>query len=183
MSLERVGHWVGVAANLGVLLGILVVAYQLRLNWEAMQQASNQQISSIATSAEVALMGDTGYEAYAKSIINPSDLTPGELVQLWTYMSIAQLNAMQVYMDYREGRVTEPVWQYSRDIFISYFNYPMGRAWFEESKQSTEGTAVYSFFDATQEALDESTPDTTRKLFLKMQERASKLRETGGVGT
>ena len=103
MNTERIGQWIGILANIGVLLGFLVIAYQLQLNRVGMRQAANQQTSSLAVSAEVGLMGDTGYAAYAKSIVNPSDLSDDEIVQFWTYMSIAQLNAQHSYIDYKEG--------------------------------------------------------------------------------
>ena len=92
-----------------------------------MQQASNLQSSSVVTSAEGALIGDSGYAAYAKSITDPSELTPEKIVQFWTYMSIAQTNAQQAFGEYTEGGVSQQTWLTARDNFIFYFNYPMER--------------------------------------------------------
>ena len=167
MIVDRISQWVGVLANIGVLLGFLVIAYQLQLNRDSMQQASNQQSSSLGTSAEVALMGDTGYAAYAKSIVSPSELTHEELVQFWTYMSIAQLNAQQAFIDYSEGRISKQGWFSARDTFVFYFNYPMGRVWFEESKRVAEGTELSAFYESAQEALDRVPIDQTSKWFFR----------------
>lgn len=183
MNLERLAQWVGVIANIGVLLGFLAIAFQLRLSWDSMQQASNQQFSTLATNAEVALMGDTGYAAYAKSIMNPSELTPEELVQFWTYLSIAQLNAQQAYIDFTEGRISEKAWLYSRNYFVGYFNYPMGRIWYEETARAAEGTELSKFFDSVQEELDASPPNLTSVWFKKMYERARQLEKQPQEGT
>jgi hypothetical protein len=172
---ERFGQWIGILANIGVLFGFLAVAYQLQLNRESMQQASNLASSNLATSAETALMGDSGHEAYAKSIMNPSELTPGELVQVWTYMSMGSLSAMQSHREYVEGRISEGAWLQARDQFISYFNYPMGRLWFAESSQGQSGTTQQEFWEAARIGLEAAPPDQTQAWFMRMYRGAKSL--------
>lgn len=175
--MERAAQWIAIFANVGVLLGFLAIAYQLQLNRESMRQASNLQSSVVATTAEAALMGDTGYAAYAKSISNPSDLTPAEIVQFWTYMSIAQNNALQAFVEYREGRISEQDWLYARDLFIFYFNYPMGRVWFDATKNAAEGTKLSEFWESTSARLESVPENQTGNWFLEMYEGAKSLGE------
>ena len=120
-------------------------------------------------------MGDTGYEAYAKAITNPSALTPGEVVQFWTYMSMAQTNAQQAYVEYVEGRISEQSWLQARNSFVGYFNFPMGRVWFEATRQTDQGLPDFSFWDAANEGLESAPPDHTSNWFYQMYQGAKSL--------
>jgi hypothetical protein len=115
-----------------------------------------------------------------KSIVNPSELSNDELVQLWTYFSIAQITAMQSFVDYDEGRISEQAWLYSLENFVSHFNYPMGRVWFEETKRSYAGSESRAFFDAVQESLDSTPEDQVSEWLNRMRERARALKVTPG---
>lgn len=180
--MERAAQWIAIFANVGVLLGFLAIAYQLQLTRESMRQAASLQSSIVATTAEAALMGDSGHAAYAKSITNPSELTPAEIVQFWTYMSIAQANALQAFVEYREGRSSEQDWFYARDFFIFYFNYPMGRAWFDAAREAAEGSELRPFWDSTNERLNSVPSNQTSDWFFEMYRRAQSIGEqTGGT--
>jgi len=60
MSLERVSHWIGLLANVGVFVGFLLVAYQLHLNTQSLQASSIEKTHDLLSNAKIALMGDTG---------------------------------------------------------------------------------------------------------------------------
>lgn len=175
MNFDRISQWISVLANVGVLLGFVVVAYQLRITTDSIRAASMQASSGFTSNGEMALMGDTAAEAYAKSIVNPSELTYGELTQFWAYMSIAQISAMHSFLDHREGRISESEWAYAKEILVAFINYPMGRIWFQETKKSYAGSELNDFFSAIQEALDETPPNRLVEWFLGMHEKARAL--------
>jgi len=175
MNLERINHWVGLLANVGVFVGFVLVAYQLHLNTQGLQASSIETTHDILSNAEMALMGDTGYDAYAKSILNPADLSPGELMQVWTYQSMAYIAAFQSFIDFREGRVSEETWINQREVFISHFNYPLGRIWWEEAQSASEPETVV-FFESVNESLRTQPPNQTSTWFTNMLKRAQGLR-------
>lgn len=175
MNLDSLNKWVSLLANIGVVLGFVVVAYQLNLNTESLRASSSYQRSDLATNAEVAMIGDTGYAAYAKSMVNPAGLTQAEMIQVWAYFSIAQVSAVQAYMDYESGRITDADWDFSRQSFASYFNYPLGRIWWEETVKAMTFSGNTAFFDAVQEVLDQSPENATSTWFLEMNRRAGEL--------
>ena len=119
MNIDRVGQWVGIVANVGVLLGFILVAYQLQLNTTALQTTSKHKTNELLSNAEMALMGDTGNAAFAHALLDPESVTPEEMVQIWSYFSLSFLSVSQVFFDYRDGLVSEERWQYAADLYIS----------------------------------------------------------------
>ena len=110
MNLDRIGQWVGILANVGVLVGFVLVAYQLQLNTTALQTTSKHKTNELFSNAEMALMGDTGNAAYAHALLDPESITPEEMVQNWSYFSLSFYAASQVYFDFQDGLVSEERW-------------------------------------------------------------------------
>ncbi len=182
MKFDKLSQWISVIANVGVFLGFVIIAYQLQLNTVSLKASSINQASNLSQNAEIALMGDTGYAAVAKSILTPSELSPAELMQVWSYFSMANYSASQAHNDFQEGLVTEEDWNYSRDIFISYINFPIGRVWWDSHRRAYTDTKMMGFIDAVQERLDETPKDLTQKQFVEMIDAAKKLGDAPGRG-
>lgn len=175
LKFDKVGQWVSLLANIGVLFGFVAVAYQLHLNTTSLEAASSHLTKELSTSAEVALMGDTGHAAYAKSIVNPSQMTHSEIVQLWAYFSIAHMAATQSFTDYQEGRTTERSWHIQRELFVSYFNYPLGLVWWESNEPVYGSDHHNDFFSSVQEKLGSVPENVTRNWFLEIYEKSRSL--------
>ena len=88
MFSDRLGGWLQVGANLGIIAGLILVAYQINQTaditsdriyfdrWSAWMDTSN------------VLLGESPAEILAKADTHPEDLTPGEIVALQTYFGV-----------------------------------------------------------------------------------------------
>lgn len=168
MNLEKIGQWVGIAANVGVFAGFLLVAYQLHQNTVSLQSASGYTSNELFASADTAMMGDTAYAAYAQSLTDPASLSPEELMQIWSYSSVTLFSAIVAFDDDQQGVISEARWLAVREIFVSYINHPVGRIIWAAQAEGSEKSEGRPFFDSVQARLDELPPDATQLWFRAM---------------
>ncbi len=129
MITTKVNSWLSFGANIGVVIGLVLVAYQI--NQEA--ELTKIQLFSEATSSRrefnQAMMGGDPMEVVAKSIERPHELTLSEL-QLMDMYFISALN---------ELRRLELLSQAGLDVdaevegfHVFYFGSNFAQAWFQE---------------------------------------------------
>ncbi len=129
MITTKVNSWLSFGANIGVVIGLVLVAYQI--NQEA--ELTKIQLFSEATSSRKefnqAMMGGDPMEVVAKSIERPHELTLSEL-QLMDMYFISALN---------ELRRLELLSQAGLDVdaevegfHVFYFGSNFAQAWFQE---------------------------------------------------
>lgn len=181
MNYERVTQWTSLAANVGVFLGFLMLAYQIHQQSAALASTSNQQSYQLFASGEEALMGDTGFAAYAKAMDSPESLSPEELVQVWTYLTVATYTALQVFEDYRQGVVSKETWLYAREIFVGYINHPVGLIVWEAYAKFPHAEAQ-RFIAAIQERLDEVPRNAAQQQFRYFLGEVAKIQKGGPTG-
>ena len=92
MESSKIGYWLQVGANVGILIGLVLVGVQLQQTNEITKQsnlfakADNASIAaSFAVDREMAVMGENSSEALAKALVDPGSLNMQELVTLDAY--------------------------------------------------------------------------------------------------
>ena len=142
MNKFKLNDWLGVIGNLAVVIGLVVVAVELRqgsivangeltsqfqANWEEIDRS--RQDSSFAI-------------VYAKSIEQPEELTVAEMVQLdgyyWTIMDQLELARMLVESELFNSSYEEIV----RPSVPVIFTTPYARAWWDSYKEFADPTTV-----------------------------------------
>lgn len=175
MNLEKLGQWMVVLANIGVFAGFLLVAYQLHQNTISLQSTSVYTSSQLFANSDMAMMGDTTYEAFARSLTDPTHLSPGELAQMWGYFSVTMFSANVAFEDYRQGIISEERWLGIRDVFVSYINHPIGPIIWRTQFDAEENPRNGAFYTSVQEGLDAATMNGTQQWFRAMLEEARAL--------
>jgi hypothetical protein len=84
MNVDRLNQWLTLGANFGVVFGLVLVAFQFQQNTDAIRLQARIGASASIQNAELSIAGDTLAEAWTKSILTPSELTPSEIVQVWS---------------------------------------------------------------------------------------------------
>jgi len=166
MITTKVNSWLSLGANIGVGIGLVLVAYQI--NQEA--ELTKIQLFSEATSSRKefnqSMMGSDPMEVVAKSIERPHELTLSEL-QLMDMYFISALN---------ELRRLELLSQAGLDVDAEvegfhyfFFGSNFAQAWFQEyggenefqsTREQIEGTDpawVVNFFDRVLARLGENS--------------------------
>ncbi len=134
LKLEHLEKWLSLIANMGVLAGIFMVAAQLNLSTRAIEIQNGLAAGAFSNAAEVAFMGESTHEAYAKALFNPSQLSPAEMQQVWAYLQVGINSSAAAWSAYQADLVDEEVWILQKYSAASYVNFRVGRIWWEETK-------------------------------------------------
>jgi hypothetical protein len=77
--LERAHQWLSLVANLGVILGFVLIAVQLNINTTAIRLQNAMHLNRDASTVEIALMGETTHEAFAAAMSRPAEMTEAQI--------------------------------------------------------------------------------------------------------
>lgn len=114
MNLDTLNKWITPLANLGLLGGFLLVAVQMNLNTQAIKLQNSLELNRGAASAEIGALGDTTHLALAAAMLNPSELTDAQMMQLWSYQNIISFSVENQWIAYQDGLVTKEAWDRAR---------------------------------------------------------------------
>lgn len=115
--MERVNQWLTLVANLGVVAGIVFLAYEIQVNTDAVRSANYAAYNEIASS-----WGDFVAE-HAAHMPQQGDNTPlGEMTheQRWVLTGFATKTFNQLetlYLNHRAGSVDDDVFEARMDTF------------------------------------------------------------------
>ena len=130
MKFENLNRWLQVSANIGIVLGLVLVGFQLKQNSEIARVQLLYEESNRAIDLETEVVGELGAEVWAKSINAPEDLTLAEIrimeALLWSFLEQLQ----GTYRLAELGLLTDQDWQ-SRAVseVTFYLSDPYSRAW------------------------------------------------------
>ena len=107
MNTDSLNRWLTLGSNIGVILGLVLVAFQFQQNTDAIRLQARLGAHGAIQSAELSVAGDTLAEAFAKSILTPSELTPGEVAQVWSYLIAGMTGVYQNWIAHDVGYTTK----------------------------------------------------------------------------
>lgn len=138
MKLDKLNQWLTLAANIGLIAGFVLIALQLQQNTRAIElQAISLQTSS-QISGESTFMGEDVASAYAVAALRPSELSEGQVLALWGYLSTTMLGVVSSWDNYQAGIVSKDQWEAQCEFGAIMVNWPFGRVWWEEVKRYYE---------------------------------------------
>ncbi len=133
MEFDRVNRWLTLAANLGLLAGLILVALQLNQTSELARAQLINEGNTTASEVWAGLMGEDPAVAIAKSIENPSEMTFADFMVVDAYLWIAVNIFHRNYELAREDMFDSTDWQQGIDSLGTwYLGNAFGRAWWEE---------------------------------------------------
>ena len=142
-NLERLNHWVASLANIGILVGLVLVAVELNQNTRQLTLTLRWQVNQRLVENNRDLMAQSTHEVYAKSITHPQDLSFGE------FQAVAGLNFnfLNVWEDhyfmYENGLIGDQEWKAFVDDDIGYtLGNRFAQALWQTSKKNYEPELV-----------------------------------------
>ena len=152
--------WARLFSAGAVLLGLVLVVYELRQNSEMIELQILKQTSDAYVSDSLSLLPDNLYEIRQKSIDNPEALTHLEYRVLDSYYWSQVITRWRGLYDLAERGLVDPDdWRKRiQDEAAIYLGYPFGRAYWERSKQ-TDNTLPDEFEAAIDEAIGPGTTE------------------------
>ena len=134
MNMDRVNKWLTLVANFGVILGLVLVAMQMKLATEAINQQSDIELSRGIAEGELAFMGESTATAWAVALFNPAQLDEVQIGQVWAYLNNTLLFVQQTWLSNRAGMASDSTWERARAMGATYLNFGAARIWWEEYK-------------------------------------------------
>ena len=107
MQLDKTSHWMTIIGNLGLLVGVALVIFQINQNSELMREQLYHARWSDDLNLHLALMGENPSAAIAKAIENPSELTVEESRVLDAYITYWSLMETRKHFAHDRGLTIE----------------------------------------------------------------------------
>jgi hypothetical protein len=169
MNENKLGGWLQVAANIGIVAGLVLVGVQLKQNADLVKTQMLYEESGRAIGIETLVVGERGAEAWAKSIRDPEhlDLEEQRIVEalLWSYTE----GLRGTHLLKELGLLDDEEWK-KRVVSDAnfYLGNTYGRAWWDNYSQSDYPAEVR---DAVNARLAETVNNGTIDYMNRVAER------------
>lgn len=161
MTSDKLGRWLTLAANFGVIAGLILVAVQINQNTQITkaQMANDYFLADMAL--ELAMMGENPAASWNRAVYAPNDLTTEDAVVLDRYFNygLVQIHRLQE-MD-RMGMAYDG-WQERFDYLSWHLGNEAGRRWWEgvredyspEFRERVDGILARGDYSSNRQMLD-----------------------------
>ena len=129
MKTEKINSWLSLGANIGVVVGLALVAYQINQDVKLTKVQLFSDVTTSMNEFNQALMGDDPLEIVAKSIESPRELTLAEMQIMDAYLISAVNEIRRLELLRQSGLNVEGS---MKGIHAYYFGNNFARAWFQE---------------------------------------------------
>lgn len=132
MDSSKLSNWLQVAANIGIVLGLVMVGIQVKQNSDLTRIQLLYEESTRAVNLETLVVGEQAAEVWAKMIEDPENLTLAEIrileALLWSFTE--QLRG--TYRLAEMGLLTEADWRARVETEVTfYFSDRYSKAWWD----------------------------------------------------
>jgi hypothetical protein len=134
MESSKVGYWLQVGANVGILAGLVLVGIQINQNTEMVRLQMLDAESQRVTGGEYVLVGEKGAAAWAKAILEPANLTFEEQRIVEALIWPAFENWEHAYRMHQQGLLGEEWIDRVSSETAYWLDHVYGRAWWENFK-------------------------------------------------
>jgi hypothetical protein len=134
MSWDRVNQMLQIISNVGVVLGLVLVAAQMNQTTEAIRLQNYQSTMNGFIGLDLAAMGDTGYAAQATALLHPSEMTEEQIQQYWYVVDAVMTMAVSQWRAVQSGQATESDWSETRRELCSFLGNPAARVIWDNYK-------------------------------------------------
>jgi hypothetical protein len=177
--MDKVNKWLTLVANFGVIVGLVLVAMQMKLATEAINQQSDIELSRGIAEGELAFMGETTANAWAVAMFNPAQLDEVQIGQLWAYLNNTLLFVQQTWLSNRAGMASDATWERARKMGATYLSFGAAQIWWREYKYGFDSEFAKEI-DSELAKVDQS--NNAAQVTRRMLEEIHKL-EQGAVTT
>lgn len=130
MNSSKVSNWLQIAANVGIVAGLILVGVQLKQNSDLLKTQLLYEESRRLVDLETQVVGEIGAEVWAKSIAEPQNLSLSEQrvmeALLWSF--VEQLRSTRLLGEL--GLLEEDEWKARVMSDTGYYlGSTYGRAW------------------------------------------------------
>ena len=144
MKSERVGLWLSLLANFGVIVGLALLVIEIRHNTLTTQAVLNQENVNFIADNMALILSDENQELaslVSRADRDPDSLSPDELSRYLTFVSMQMMAWETAFLNYDQGLISERIWRgtnagYSRLLLRS----PGRSVWWKHSRDGFDRT-------------------------------------------
>ena len=154
MEPDKVNRWLTLGANIGVLIGLALVAFEIRQNSDLMRLQFINDDLLLTAESEVPMLGDDPATIMMKSFETPEDMTYADFRVMDAYLTTKMERLVRRYQLGREGIIDEDSWKTVGFAYEWFFGNKFGRLWWEY-----EGRQAYSDLPELVEHVDKTVSE------------------------
>jgi hypothetical protein len=128
MDAGLLNSWLGIVANLGVVVGLVLVALQIRQNTQITKAQVANDWFLADMQLELAMMGENPAFAWTKAIVAPDDLDPHEAAVLDRYFNFGLVQIQRLQKMHELG-VADAEWMERASYLSWHLGNEVGRRW------------------------------------------------------
>ena len=148
--MDRLNQWLTLGANVGVLIGIGFLAYEIRQNTEATHAQTREAVLS-GRQVELAAVRDD--PNLIKSLIKQGPLTEDEQIKLFTWLTSALSAREFSWLQWKSGVIDETQWQSELAVMRGFLQAPTVRLWWENVGHMTVISEFRQYVDSQMDNL------------------------------
>ena len=142
--MDELNQWLMLLANIGVLIGIGFLAYEIRQNTKATHAQTREAVLS-ATQAELQAVRDDPNLIH--SIVKEEALSPDEQIKLYTWLVSALRVREFSWLQRRDGVIDEAQWRSELAVTLAILQAPRVRQWWDSVGNKTVSEDFRAFID------------------------------------
>src|SRR5262245_33937523 len=127
MNWERVAPVLQIVSNVGVVIGLILVALQMSQTSEAVRASRMDAWLFGQVNTELTLMGDHGSAAVTTAITHPADLTEEQLLQFTVYQDAMVSSVLANWQAHLAGQISADDWDRTKASFLIGVVFPAAR--------------------------------------------------------
>jgi hypothetical protein len=133
MNPYKLGRWLTLAANIGVIAGLILVAVQINQNTAITkaQIANDYYIADMEL--ELAMMGENPADSFNKAVYTPDEITTADAVVLDRYFNYGMVQIQRLQKMDELGMAYEG-WRERVNYLRWHFGNEVGQRWWNEVK-------------------------------------------------
>ena len=179
METSKLASWLQVGANVGILIGLVLVGFQMRQASDLTRHELESELSTQFQEQYLVLQGEAPADVIAKASEAPAELTAAELLVLEAYINKFLDYWLGVKSLADLGVVEEERWRsylaFAATEEESYFTYVFGnqasQAYWDVARESSGWKVDQEFFSVMDAIIRGIDPDALAKWHSKIRDR------------
>lgn len=143
MNFDRINKWLTLAANTGVVLGMIFLIVELRQNAALTRMSMQAAKNALLADIELSLAAPERTEIWVKSYMTPQEMTDVDLRVVESYLVAAMMQWDYMFQMEDAGLVSDAeVERHIRNTAPFYFGSRFAKRWFEQETAGWQGTRM-----------------------------------------
>jgi len=154
---DRLTKWLTLAANIGVLAGLVLVFFEMRRNSDLTRIAMEQHKNDLLAQIELSIAQPANAAVWVKAVRTPEDLTDAEARIVESYLVSIMLQWDHMLQMEANGLITR---DHARQHIVSmapfYFGSRFAKNWWKYEEPGWRGTRMWEIAAPVIAGLDEN---------------------------